>query len=87
MSGDIDRDAYLLRKLPLDSKISELNTLIEKESDSVKTSVTDGVANIKEKLKNFDGLSKKEKRLLLHFLIKSVVIDGDNIVINLKLKK
>lgn len=87
VNGDIDRDAYLIRKLPLDSKINELNTLIEKESDSVKTSVTDGVANIKEKLKNFDSLSKKEKRLLMHFLIKSVVIDGENIVINLKLKK
>lgn len=87
INGDIDRDAYLLRKLPIDGKIEELNTLIAKESETVKTSVTDGVQNIRNKLSNFDSLSKKEKRILLHFLVKSVVIDGENVLVNLKLKQ
>ena len=87
LEGNIDKDSYLLRKLPIDSKIEELNRLIAQETETVKSTVTDGVQNLRDKLKNYDSLSKKEKRLLLHFLIKSVVIDGEKVIINLKLRK
>lgn len=84
LNDDIDKDAYLLRKVGLDAKIAELQSLISAETERVQSSVADTSA-LKEALKNYDNLDKKAKRTLLEHLIKSIVVNGENVIINLKL--
>lgn len=84
LSGDIDKDTYLLRKVGIDAKISELQSLIAAETERVQSSAADTTA-LKESLANYDNLDKRAKRTLLQHLIKSIVVNGENVIINLKL--
>lgn len=86
LSGDIDKDAYLLRKVSYDAKIEELQELIKRETENVQASATDTTA-LKDALSRYDELTRKDKRFLLEYLIKSIVVDGDKVTINLRLKK
>ena len=86
LSEDIDKDTYLLRKVSYDAKIEELQALISKETDNVKYSANDTTA-LQESLARYDELSRKEKRFLLEYLIKSVIVDGEKVIINLRLSE
>lgn len=86
LSGDIDKDTFLIRKIEYDSKIAELQNLIEKETESVQSAPTNAEA-IKKSIAEYSILNRRQKRTLLEYLIKNIIVDGSRITVNLRLKK
>lgn len=82
LDGTIDKDTYTLRLVALDAKISENKAIIDAEKEKVVSAPLNSTEIIQDRMKNYDNLSRTEKSKLLKLLIKNIVINGENIVIN-----
>jgi len=65
---------------------SETLNLIEKETESVQSAPTNAEA-IKKSIAEYSMLNRRQKRTLLEYLIKNIIVDGSRITVNLRLKK
>ncbi len=82
LDGTIDKDTYAMRLVALDAKINENKSIIEAEKEKVISAPMNSTEILQDKIKNYDNLSRLEKTKLLRLLIKSIVINGENITIN-----
>jgi len=86
LEQSINKDTFIIRLVEIEAKLKEYQTLIESETESFVSSTTESLSIIKKALTDYDSLAKKEKTILLRCLIKSIIIDGENIIVNKKLK-
>lgn len=86
VDGNLDKESYLLRKEEIEKKIIENDKLIACETENAAQCNPESISTLKEWLKNYDALPKSSKSKLLSFLIKSIVIDGEKITINLNVQ-
>ena len=83
----IDKDALIQRLTKIEAKLTQNKLAIESEANTVLTVPASSLSVLQNNLTDYDNLDKKDKSLLLKFLIKSIVIDGENITLNLNLKQ
>lgn len=86
LAESIDKDTYTLRFDDINKHIQKNLAVIESEKQALAQSPTVSIEYLKQRQKDFPTASKKEKRRLLQLLIKQIVIDGDKITINWKVK-
>ncbi len=85
ISDMISKETYQQRASKLENEIDKNSEIINQQSKAdIQPNV--GIDYIKQRLAGFHDADKKEKRQLLQLLIKQILIDGDNILIEWRVK-
>ena len=85
ISDMISKETYQQRASKLENEIEKNSEIINQQSKAdIQPNV--GIDYIKQRLAGFHDADKKEKRRLLQLLIKQILIDGDNILIEWRVK-
>ena len=71
---------------PQKQPIRNLERLHLQAAESVQSAPTNAEA-IKKSIAEYSMLNRRQKRTLLEYLIKNIIVDGSRITVNLRLKK
>ena len=86
MSGLIDKDSFIKRNESIDKNLQKNYNIIDREKESISLSPTVSIEYLKDRQNNFLQLTQRQKRQFLYLIINNIVIDGQNIIINWKVK-
>ncbi len=86
MNETIDKDTFTLRVEKIDKQITRNNTVVKQERETIAKKPTVSIDYLKIRQQEYPLADRKSKRVLLNLLIKNIVIDGKNIIINWNVK-
>lgn len=82
----IDKEVYTEKFDAINKKLERNLSVIESEKETIVKNPTVSLDYLKQSQQNYPTADKKEKRRLLQLLIKQIVIDGENVTINWRVK-